>query len=36
MLYSEMIANNAEIHSKRIREFCGQEVEFFNVIPVGI
>jgi hypothetical protein len=35
MLYREIIAVCAEIHTKHINTVCGQNVEFVNVIPGG-
>jgi hypothetical protein len=35
MLYREIIAVCAEIHTKHINTLCGQHVEFVNVKPGG-
>jgi hypothetical protein len=35
MLYSEIIADCSEIHTKHINTLCGQNVEFVNVKPGG-
>jgi hypothetical protein len=34
MLYREIIAVCAEIHTKRINTLCGQNVEFFKIISL--
>jgi hypothetical protein len=35
MLYREIIAVCAEIHTKHINTLCGQNVEFLSIKPVG-
>jgi hypothetical protein len=35
MLYGEIIAVCSEIRTKHINTLCGQNGEFFNVIPGG-
>jgi hypothetical protein len=35
MLYSEIIAVCSEIQTEHIITLCGQNVEFFNVLPGG-
>jgi hypothetical protein len=35
MLYREIIAVCSEIHTKHINTLCGQNVELFNVKPLG-
>ena len=35
MLYREIIAVCSQIHTKHISTLCGQNVEIFNVKPVG-
>ena len=35
MLYREIIAVCSQIHTKHINTLCGQNVELFNVKPLG-
>jgi hypothetical protein len=35
MLYSEIIADCSEIHTKHINTLCGQNVELLDVKPGG-